>query len=367
MASSAIETMIVDGKYGYIVSGTTVSKITDDSFPSNPETVTYQDGYFLISIKGSGRVYISDLNDGTSWDSTMYFNAERIGDDTKAVESFHGDVIVFGEDTIEFWYNSGDTVPFDRKPGTTQHIGLGGQHSVAQVANTIFFLTDSYQVATFSGYQPKPVSTRSIDYQISQYSKKDDAIGMGINIEGNAFYVLTFPTANATWCYNAATDFWHQLMSFPAPYQNRWRGNCYVFFNDKHLVGDLKNGKIYELDFDTFQDNAETVRRTRVSEQINKEGKNIFHHSLEIFFKSGVGLITGQGSDPQVMLQYSDDGGHTWSNEIWRSAGKIGNYNWRVVWNRLGVSRNRNYKVTVTDPVKWVIKNANLETTVGTS
>jgi hypothetical protein len=365
IANSASEIMIVDGHDGYTLSDMTVTTISDEDFPSEPTSVTYQDGYFLVSA--GSRIYISDLLDGTSWDGTMYFNAEGQADNTRAVESFHRDLAVFGESTIEFWYNSGNTVPFDRKPGTLQQIGIGASNSIVQVANTIFFLTNEYQVATLAGYQPKPISTRSIDYQIAQYERKDDAIGMGINIEGNAFYVLTFPTANVTWCYNAATDFWHQLMSYPSPYQNRWRGNCYAYFNDKHLVGDYDNGKIYELDFGTLTDDSELIRRTRISEQIKKDGKNVFHHRLEIFFESGVGLITGQGSDPQVMLQYSDDGGHTWSSEIWRSAGKIGKYNWRVVWDRLGSSRHRNYKITVTDPVKWVITNANLEVTVGTS
>ena len=103
----------------------------------------------------------------------------------------------------------------------------------------------------------------------------------------------------------------------------------------------------------------------RTASATKKDGKMIFHHQLEVFFESGVGLITGQGSDPQAMIQYSDDGGHTWSSELWRSAGKIGNYGWRAVWNRLASSRQRNYRLVVTDPVKWVVTEANLEVTLG--
>jgi len=73
------------------------------------------------------------------------------------------------------------------------------------------------------------------------------------------------------------------------------------------------------------------------------------------------------GTDPKAMLRYSDDGGHTWSSEIWRSVGKIGKYEWRAVWNRLGSSRNRVYELTVSDPVKWVVTGANLEATQGAS
>lgn len=64
---------------------------------------------------------------------------------------------------------------------------------------------------------------------------------------------------------------------------------------------------------------------------------------------------------PKVMLQWSDDGGHTWSNEYWKSAGRIGDYLARVIFNRLGMSRDRVFRITMTDPVKWVITGARMD------
>ena len=83
--------------------------------------------------------------------------------------------------------------------------------------------------------------------------------------------------------------------------------------------------------------------------------------------ETGIGLATGQGSDPQVMLRWSDDGGETWSNEHWRSAGKIGVYKARVLWNRLGSSRDRVYEITMSDPVPWRIIDAMIRMSAGTS
>ena len=363
MATNGPQLMIVDGVSGYIVTGTTVTKITDEGFVHYPQTVTSQDTYFLVTYENSDYVAISDPTDGTSWDSTQEFTAQGSPDNILSVISDHRDVFALGEETVEVYYNSGDDPPFTRRPGSTQEIGIGAKHSVAQVDNTLFFLTNKYQVVRYEGNNPVAKSTRSIDYQIAQYETKSDAIGMGITIEGNAFYVLTFPSANQTWSYNAASGFWQKLTSYPN--EERWRGNCYVYFDGKHIVGDYENGKLYELDFDTFTDNSELIRRIRTAAAVKSDGKNTFHHQLEIFFEAGKGLITGQGSDPMAMLQYSDDGGHTWSSELWRSAGKIGKYEWRAVWNRLGRSRQRNYKLIVTDPIKWVITGANLEVEVG--
>ena len=366
MDTNGSQVMIVDGGDGYIVTGTTVTKITDEGFFANPTTVTFQDGYFIVSFRGSGRGQVSDLNDGSSWDSTMYFNAEGDPDNTLVILSDHRDLIMFGTGTMETWYNSGATVPFDRKPGYSQEVGLGAKDSPSQLENTVYFLTDKFQIVKLQGAQPVPVSTRSIDYQIAQDSDRGNAIGMSVIIEGNAFYILT--TSNNTWAYNAASKFWHKLASYPEPFTGRWRGNCSEYFNKKNIIGDYQNGKLYELDFDTFKDNSDYIRRVRIPPTIKQDGKLIFHSSLEIFFEAGTGLDGGvQGENPKAMLQYSDDGGHTWSYEIWRSIGKIGEYKWRAVWNRFGASRNRSYKLTVSDPVKWVVIGANLEAEVGTS
>jgi hypothetical protein len=67
------------------------------------------------------------------------------------------------------------------------------------------------------------------------------------------------------------------------------------------------------------------------------------------------------GADPKVMLRWSDDGGHTWSNEHWADMGKIGEYYRRVFWRRLGMTlklRDRVYEISGTDPVKIAIMGA---------
>jgi hypothetical protein len=366
MADNGGELMIVDGTNGYIVEATTVTQITDEGFFSNPTTVTYQDGYFICTFSGSGRIQIGDLNDGTSWDATMYFNAEAKPDDSLAVLSNRRILSVFGSKTKESWYNSGATVPFDRIPGSTQEVGTGAAMSPMALANSIYYLTNNLQVVMIEGSSPKIISKKSIEYQFAQYSRTNDAIGMGIVIEGLALYILTFPTANATWAYNVPDDEWFLLMSYPSTYQNRWRGNCHCHFADKQIVGDYQNGKLYEWDFETYTDNSEIIRRSRIAPQIWKDGLNIFHHELEIFFEPGVGIVTGQGSDPQAMLRWLENG-KTWSNEHWSDIGKMGKYENRVRWSRLGGSRMRNYEVTVTDPVKCVITGANLRATAGIS
>jgi hypothetical protein len=75
------------------------------------------------------------------------------------------------------------------------------------------------------------------------------------------------------------------------------------------------------------------------------------------------GFPTATAIDPQVMLRWSDDGGHTWSNEHWRSMGLTGQWGRRVIWRRLGMTlklRDRVYEVSGTDQVKIAIMGAEL-------
>ena len=91
-------------------------------------------------------------------------------------------------------------------------------------------------------------------------------------------------------------------------------------------------------------------------------------YTLELDFEDQLFEVPGttpvvQGADPQVMLRWSDDGGHTWSNEHWVSIGRIGQYGRRAIWRRLGMTlklRDRVYEVSGTDPVKVSIIGAEL-------
>lgn len=76
-------------------------------------------------------------------------------------------------------------------------------------------------------------------------------------------------------------------------------------------------------------------------------------------------LVPTPGGDPQVMLRISNDGGKTWVAEVWRDAGKVGEYLRRVRWNRLGAARRRVFEIAVTDPIQWRITGAYIETEPG--
>jgi len=184
--------------------------------------------------------------------------------------------------------------------------------------------------------------------------------------DGHSFYVLIFPSANTTWVYDVATGAWHERAGWNNGSFTRHRSNCQMAFNNKIIVGDYENGNIYSFDLDTYADNGQIQKWLRTWRALPTGQNNLkrtAHHSLQIDLESGVGLNLGQGSDPELMLRWSDDGGHTWSNEHTASIGKIGQYYRRVFYRRLGMTmklRDRVYELSMTDPVKTAIMGAEL-------
>jgi len=369
MATNGTQIMIVDGSGGYMMTAGTITGISDTDFPV-PSSLTYQDGYFIVSKKDSGQWFISGSYDGTTWDALDYATAEAYPDNLQAVVSCQREIWLLGKESYEVWYDSGNAdFPWTRVNGAVSKVGCIAPHSVGSYEGSIAWLDDKRQVRMSNQYQAAKISTEQIDYQIAQYGTVSDAIGYGYSQEGHIFYVLTFPTESKTWCYDATTKHWHTRAS--GNHDGRHPATCHVLFNSKNLIGHT-NGNVYEYDLGVYSDAGVTVRRIRSAQAIHKERRSVFHSSLELRMEAGTGLIVDDpdidsGLTPQAMLRWSDDSGHTWSNEHWENIGTIGSYKQRVRWTRLGYSRDRVYEVTISDPIKVVITQATLNAEQGVS
>jgi hypothetical protein len=346
------------------------AQITDPDFPG-AVTVGYLDGYFVFNEPDSQRVWVTSLLDGLSVDPLDFASAEGSPDGLVAINVDHREAWLFGTDSIEVWYDAGlADFPLTRIQGAFNEIGCVAAFSVAKLDNGLFWLgTDARGqgiVYRANGYTGQRISTHAIEYAIAQYGNISDAVAYTYQQEGHAFYVLNFPTGNATWVYDVATQAWHERAGWLNGVFTRHRSNCQCNFGGNTIVGDFENGNIYKMTLNVYADNDQPqkwLRSWRALPSGQNNLKRTAHHSLQLDCESGTGLATGQGDDPQVMLRWSDDGGHTWSNEHWAPMGKIGAYYQRVFWRRLGMTlklRDRVYEVSGTDPVKVAIMGAEL-------
>jgi hypothetical protein len=374
MADNGFQLFVACNPDGYIYDDTTnlFGQITDVDY-AGAVAVGYLDGYFVFNQPNSQTFWITQLL-GSSIDPLDFASAEGSPDGLVTLIVDHRELWLFGTNSVEVWYDSGNaTFPIERIQGAFNEIGCAAAYSVAKLDNGIFWLGSDARgngiVYRANGYTGQRVSTHAVEFAIQGYADLSDAIAYTYQQEGHAFYVLIFPSAGATWVYDVATNSWTERAGFAAGVFTRHRSNCQMNFNGEIVVGDFENGNIYAFDLDVYADNGaeqKWLRSWRALPADTNDLKRTAQHCLQLDCETGVGLATGQGSDPQVMLRWSDDGGHTWSNEHWRSMGPIGQFGRRTIWRRLGMTtkiRDRVYEVSGTDPVKIAIMGAELSVT----
>ena len=467
IADNGIQLFLACNPDAFIYNTTTnvFAQVTDSDFPG-AVTVGYLDGYFVFNEPNSQRVWVTALFDGTSIDPLDFASAEAAPDNLVALIVDHREAWLFGTNSTEVWYNSGDPdFPLTRIQGAYNEIGCVAPYSVAKMDNSVFWLGADARgqgiVYRAQGYQAVRVSTHAIEFAIQQYDNMTDALAYTYQQDGHTFYVLIFPSADTTWVYDAATGAWHERAGFTRGQFTRHRSNCHTSFQGEPLVGDYQNGNLYALDLTVYADNGLTqkwLRRWRALPTGANNLKRTAQHTLQLDCETGVGLqgydifsdstdirylatqndlrirteqtplpvslvpgppygvvsssdvtytVTGTvlssagtsytvgntvlnpqgvayiigvldgsgydiildqaytvGVDPQVMLRWSDDGGHTWNGERNTSMGRVGKYGHRAIWRRLGMTtklRDRVYEVSGTDPVKIAIMGAELQ------
>jgi hypothetical protein len=372
MTDNGTQLFVACNPLSYIYNATTgvFAQITDPDF-AGAVTVGYIDGYFVFNQPNSQTIWVTQLLDGTSVDPLEFASAEGSPDNLVGLIVDHREVWLFGTNSVEVWYDAGNVnFPLERIQGAFNEIGCAAPYSIAKLDNGLFWLGSDARgngiVYRANGYTGQRISTHAIEFAIQSYASISDAFAYTYQQEGHAFYVLTFPTGNATWVYDVATGAWHERAAFYNGQFSRHASNCQMSFNNEIVVGDCASGNLYAFDLDVYADNGGAQRWLRSWRAIPSGQNNLkrtAQHSLQLDCETGVGLNTGQGSDPQAMLRWSDDGGHTWSNEHWASMGAIGASGTRTFWRRLGMTdklRDRVYEVSGSDPVKVALIGAEL-------
>lgn len=369
MSDNGTQLIIVNGQFGYIYSDASGFQIiTSDNFHAS-SSVTFFDNYFVLVWDETNKFFISNTLDGTTYNGTDFASAEVSPDNVLAIVNQQENLLIFGQTTIETWYDAGAVnFPFQRIDGGTIERGCAAAMSPVKEDNSVFFLGDDIIFYRLDGTIPRRISTHALEDAWQKYSTVSDAYTFSYTYEGHKFIVLTFISGNATFVYDISTGLWHERDSVDI-YNNsygRWRGSCAIEAYNKILVGDAYSGQIGYIDGSTFTEFGNTIRALMVSPPLFKERNRIFVSRFELDVESGVGTTSGQGTNPQIMLEISRDGGRTFGPlQTWNTLGKIGAYLTRVRWLRLGQARQFIFRVTISDPVRLTIMSASADLSVG--
>lgn len=379
--SGGLTAYIADGvnRYTWAAATNTFTTLPATDGPWQGATVVDNiDNYVIYNEPNTRNWGATDL--GSALSTEAYFGTkDGSPDNLVSLIVDRRQVYLLGDITTEVWTDTGNTIagvitfPFSRVPGTSMQAGCNAAASVARLGDGFALVAkDNRGKATIElvqGYAYNRFSTHAVEYSLGGYDVSD-AFAYSYQIIGHEIYVVTFPSVGPhglTWAYDLSTQQWHKWMSWDATLGafKRHRSNCHAVFANMNLVGDYENGKIYSLQNEVYTEDGAPIRRVRRAPHLTADLQRQYFDELQIQFQPGVGLNTGQGSDPQAMLRWSNDGGSTWSSEHWVSIGKQGRYLNRAIWRRLGFARDRIFEVAVSDPVKCVIVSANLKASVG--
>ena len=369
--------VIVDpGNKSYVFNNedSSLVQITDTDFIVS-DTVSFKDGFFIFTASDGSVFFISSLNDPLSYNALDFGSAEVRPDKIVASHVSRNQLFIPGEETFELFRNIGGSgFPFIRVRGGDTPKGLFAKQSIVEFDNSFVFVgggvNEQAAIWRMTGSASvQKISTAAIDNAIQEFSDDEiaDSFAFTKSVGGNFFAYFTFSSANIpskTFVYDATTSAltgeltWHERQTGVT--DGRWRVNSIVDAYGELIAGDSLDGRIGQFDKDTHNDYGDVIFRQKASKPFTNEQTPMFVDEIKLTMESGVGLIGEEA--PQIRMDFSDDGGRTFSNQFWRTYGKIGRFERLPSWRRQGrVPRNRVYRYTTTENVKSNILRMDFE------
>lgn len=361
MTDDGTSVIIVNGTEAgyYFNTSTSVFKVI--YFPYKACSIAYIDGYIALSSDGQ-RWFISEVNDTDSFDALDFASAEKSADDLLAVWEDHGELILFGEKTIEPWFNNANPdFSFGRNTAGIMERGVLGRWSITKDDNTLFFIGDDMIVYRMEGYNPVRISDLDIEKRFSDLVRDGyiaslkNATMFTFSEHGHKFLQINIPNV-ASYCHDLATQQWHTVKHYD---YNTAMGNCYYQINGKHFIGGV-DGNVYEMSSNVYSDAGRPLVRTRRSSFFHNEDRLIKWKSIKLLMDFGATEVVdgSQGTSPVVMLQWYDDNGRVPRGYTELSVGAAGDYLAKAIKRNCGSSRNRQLEISMSDPAPFVVVDA---------
>lgn len=353
--------------------------------PFNASDVEFIDGYVFALVTGTNQVNASAVFDATLWNPLDFTTKSGASDPAVGLGADHLQLYIFGSQTTEVYYDAANPTgfPFSRVVGGFIQRGIFSPSSVIEMDDGLFWIGampgGGPVIYRNSGYSGLRVSNHAVEAAMDSYPSASDAVASYYVEDGHQFFLAHFPSANngngATWVYDTTTSIWHKRL-FWNQNLGQWQADParYITFAwNQQIVADWRNGNICLQSLNTYttldaNGASAPIRRQRTSPPIARDMNWNFFHEFELDLQTGIGipLPPAQGSNPLAILEFSDDGGRTFSNEIVTQLGVLGQTAYRALWRRLGKSRDRVFRVTITDPIPIAIVNAYMRFSQGT-
>lgn len=340
----------------YVIASDAVTPVTDTDLPDDPVTAEYVSGYTTVGFEDR-QWFLSSLNQSLTYDALDFATfQQRAGKLVRIVEN-DGEAVGFCSKHFEVWKDTGNP-DFPFEPLAFKSRGLMAADGVARCDGSLMFPGDDGVYYRLNNYNPVRISTHAIERLIQDDASQSSLRAFSWARGGHAFACLS--GTDWTRCFDAVTQTWHTRQSYG---QDTWRARYSMQAWGKTIVGDGLSGKLGYLDSDTFTEYGGTMVWGVDSPPMHVFPNGGIVDAVHFDLATGYGTLTGQGSDPKIMLQVSKDGGSTFGQYRELELGVTGKYATRVTARRLGRFGPKGivFRLRISDPVVRALVNTDIE------
>jgi hypothetical protein len=330
--------------------------ILDADYPSDVVTVDYVNGYTLAG-QSDRTWYISGINDTLTWDALDFATfQQRAGKLLRIIEN-SGEVVGLCSTWMEFWRDTGNA-DFPFQPIGFRTRGIKASGAVCNTDNTFMWVGDDNVIYRANNYDPLRISTHAVERLVQDDGDPDSIIAFSQVHGGHSF--ANFKGDGWTRCYDSATGVWNTRESYA---RDNWRMQYAVNAWGKTIVGDSESGKLGVVSSDTYTEFDDIMVWGVDSPPLHAFPNGGIVDAVHFDLATGYGTLSGQGSNPKIMLQVSKDGGNTFGQYRELELGIQGKYATRVTARRLGRFGPKGivFRLRISDPVARALVGSDVE------
>lgn len=329
---------------------------SDVNGPGTPQCCCGYMGYIFFGYQ-DGTLQVTKYN-STSISSLDQAAAITNYDGIKALFGYDGQIYACGSQSIEIWGEPINATGFPlTRVGFNITPGILGKHSVAgweqEWGQAPIYVGSDGTVRMLQGYQAVKISNTDLEQELRglNFSDRDNVNCIVYNTGGHAFWQVNLP--ESSWVYHVNEGTWHERKSQGLSKSKLVNS---VFFADEWLVGDTESNSVYAVDILEEDEAGEELPSIVESGPLKEFPYRQRIVRADFDFTVGVGVTTASNvweQDPQVQIEVSYDGGHTWPHSWNRKLGKEGKYYNRVFVNSVGLTGDEGarFRWTISDPV----------------
>lgn len=299
--------IVADGKL-YTYDGTLLTQATDTDLSSDLYTLAVLGQRALTSPRDTDQIEWSSVLDALDWPSDAFTTSEIQPDAVEALVVVGDELYALNRATTQVYRAIGgaDADSFDTFAGALVNKGCAARDTAQRVDAALFWLGDDRCLYRAAGADAQRIANRDMEAALAEMTAEQIAMCKAwVYTDGSKiFYVLRPPVGGRAWAFDVAEETWSERTTWAL---DAFRASFYAYANDRHVVAGPDDDGVYTMDMDYFQDGGEPLERVVMLHIPAPNNAVIASIGLDV--KTFGQTVSGQGSDPEIMVTFYRDGG----------------------------------------------------------